>query len=285
MAEDFTEPPETYIELVALGYDVAATIAETALDGLSGSARYIALEARRWMGLPRPVAKYQLVGPAADIMELLRRNWLDLCAGKTDGEKLMSENFGAWAKLMRAWPMQPYASQAAEFLRSHGLLDGLVVELGAGVGTASSLVAGHIHGRFVCTDAMPFLMRRRPPGCEVERYDFDEPGPWRAVATFFAVNALHCARDKRATLVELHRMLRPGGALVLAESIPITDAAGTPWPLNMYFGLLKGWWDRGGLLGREAWLDLLREVGFRECGHQRRMAGDYDLGGLIWAVK
>jgi SAM-dependent methyltransferase len=164
-------------------------------------------------------------------------------------------------------------------------LNGLVVELGAGVGSASALVAEHVRGRMVCTDVAPFLMRRPPPGCQVMRYDFDEPGPWDAVDTFFAVNALHCARDKGAVLVELHRMLKVDGVLVFAESIPTTDTAGTPWPLNLWFGLFKGWWDRGGLIERPTWLSLLRDVGFRHCGYQRRMAGDYDLGGIVWAVK
>jgi SAM-dependent methyltransferase len=285
MADDFNEEPEMYINLVALGHDIAATITATPLEGLSGSALYIAQEARRWKALPPPVTKDKLVGPAADILELLRRNWLDLCAGKTDGEKLMGENFGTWAKLMRGWPMQQYASQVAEFLRTHELLNGLIVELGAGVGSASALVAEHVKGRFICSDAVPFLMRRRPSGVEVERYDFDESGKWAEVDTFFAVNALHCARDKRATLAELYRMLKTGGTVVLAESVPTTDAMGTPWPLNMCFGLFKGWWDRGGLIERERWFELFRKVGFRKHGHQRRMAGNYDLGGLIWAEK
>src|SRR5262249_37520297 len=142
--DDFVEEPDMYVRLVALARDVAATIAETPMEGLSGSTLYIAGEARRWTNRPRPASAADLQGPAADSLELLRRSWPDLCAGRTDGEKLMSENYGTWATLMRAWPMQPYASQAAQFLRGHGLLQGLVVELGAGVGTASALVAEHV---------------------------------------------------------------------------------------------------------------------------------------------
>lgn len=197
----------------------------------------------------------------------------------------MSEDFGIWSRLMRAWPMQPYADQVASFLSKRRLLDGLVIELGAGVGTASSLVAPHVRGEFICTDVMPLLMRRPPKGSRTAQYNFDDPGAWTNVSTFFAVNALHCARDKRKTLTEFNRMLKPGGIVVLAESIPTTDAAGTPWPLNMPFGLFKGWWDIGGLLSREQWLELFRETGFREQGYQRRLAGAYDLGGLVWGIK
>jgi SAM-dependent methyltransferase len=285
MADDVFEDPEQYLQLVALASDVAATIAETAIDGLTGSTLYIAGEARRWVDRPRPVTNAVLQGPAADILELLRRSWPDLCAGKTDGERLMSDNYGTWATLMRSWPMQPYANQAAQFLRSRALLNGLVVELGAGVGTASALVSQHVEGRMICTDVAPFLMRRRPASSEIVRYDFDETGPWSDVNTFFAVNALHCARNKLATIMELHRMLKPGGIVLLAESVPVTDASGTPWPLSLSFGMFKGWWDRGGLIERDAWLDMFRHAGFRESGYQRRMAGDFDLGGLVWGVK
>jgi SAM-dependent methyltransferase len=285
MADDVVEDPEMYVQLVALAHDVAAAIVETPAVGLSGSTLYIASEARRWADIERPATSAALTGPAADILELLRRNWPDLCAGKTHGEKLMSENYGTWATLMRAWPMQPYANQAARFLSSGELLKGLVVELGAGVGTASGLVAPHVEGRFVCTDLASFLMRRRPPSSEFARYDFDEAGPWSEVDTFFGVNALHCAKSKPATIAELHRMLKPGGILLLAESIPVTHANGTPWPLSLSFGMFKGWWDRGGLIERDAWLNIFRDAGFRDRGYQRRVAGDFDLGGLIWGIK
>ena len=285
MASDVVEDPQMYLQLVALAHDIAAEIAKTPIEGLSGSTLYIAGEARRWAGVPRPAAAAGLNGPAADILELLRRNWPDLCAGNTDGEKLMADNYGTWATLMRAWPMQPYADQAVQYLRDHGFLKGLVVELGAGIGTASALAAPHVEGRFVCTDVAPFLMRRRPASSEVVKYDFDEPGTWSEVDTFFGINALHCARSKPATLAELYRMLKPGGVVLFAESIPVTDATGTPWPLSLSFGMFKGWWDRGGLIAREAWLDLFRDAGFRECGYQRRMAGDFDLGGVVWARK
>lgn len=285
MASDVVEDPQSYLQLVALGHDVAAQIAKTPIEGLSGSTRYIAGEARRWAGLKRPAVAGELSGPAADILNLLQRSWPDLCTGATDGEKLMADNYGTWATLMRGWPMQPYADQAVQYLRDHDLLKGLIVELGAGIGTASALAAPHVEGRFVCTDVAPFLMRRRPPGSEVVKYNFDDPGTWTDVDTFFGINAVHCAASKPATLAELHRMLKPSGVVLFAESIPITDAAGTPWPLNMPFGMFRGWWDRGGLISRETWMELFRDAGFREYGAQRRMAGDFDLGGLVWARK
>ncbi len=45
---------------------------------------------------------------------------------------------------------------------------------------------------------------------------------------------------KPATLAELYRMLKLGGILLLAESIPVTDPTGTPWPLGLSFRMFKG---------------------------------------------
>jgi hypothetical protein len=118
----------------------------------------------------------------------------------------------------------------------------------------------------------------------VERYDFNEPGNWRDRDTIFAVNALHCARDKVATLGYLREMLREGGALVLGEGRPYTDAGRTPWALNAFFGLFRGWWDIGGFVSRESWLAALREAGFTKIGFAVRRAGAHDLGGVIWAA-
>jgi hypothetical protein len=101
----------------------------------------------------------------------------------------------------------------------------------------------------------------------------------------FAVNALHCARDKTATLSHLHAMLREGGTLVLGEGQPRTDARATPWALNPFFGLFRGWWDVGGFLSRREWLRALRDARFTQVGFAARRAGAHDLGGVIWAVK
>ena len=86
MADDVVEDPEMYVQLVALAHDVAAAIVETPAGGLSGSTLYIASEARRWADIARPATSAALTGPAADILELLRRNWAELCAGRTYGE-------------------------------------------------------------------------------------------------------------------------------------------------------------------------------------------------------
>jgi hypothetical protein len=99
------------------------------------------------------------------------------------------------------------------------------------------------------------------------------------------VNALHCAKDKVVSLRHLFDMMRPGGVLVLGEGRPYTDQTGTPWALNLFFGLFRGWWDIGGFVAREDWFATLREAGFSQPGFAARRAGAHDLGGIIWAVR
>jgi hypothetical protein len=118
----------------------------------------------------------------------------------------------------------------------------------------------------------------------VEVYVFNDAGPWRDLDTFFAVFALHCAKDKDVTLRHLHGMLRPGGSVVLGEGRPYTYDR-TPWALNVFFGLFRGWWDIGGFIPREAWLAALRQAGFSHVGFAAWRAGNHDLGGTIWGVK
>jgi SAM-dependent methyltransferase len=119
----------------------------------------------------------------------------------------------------------------------------------------------------------------------VARYDFNEPGSWRDLDTIFAVNALHCAKDKVRTLRHLRDMLRSGGTLLLGEGIPYSGERQTPWPLNGFFGLFRGWWDVGGFLTRDDWLAAIHAAGFQKAGWAARRAGSYDLGGVIWCER
>ena len=138
---------------------------------------------------------------------------------------------------------------------------------------------------FIRSDLQPFLLKRQRIAGTVQRYDFNEPGMWRDLDTIFAVNALHCAKDKLATLRHLREMLRQGGALVLGEGRPHTDAPGTPWALNTFFGLFRGWWDVGGFVSRDAGLPRSGRPASLGIGFAVRRAGVHDLGGVIWAVK
>jgi long-chain acyl-CoA synthetase len=281
------EPPEPYLALLGAARQVAAHIVETSPDGLTGAASYMRRASQELLDAV-PTGDRDWLAAEGAVFECLRRVvavWPDIAARKLEGEQVFSGDPGLWKRAMTEWPMGGFARLTADFMIEHRLLGGKVLELGAGVGSCSALVAGHVTEGFIRTDLQPFLLKRQRIAGTVERYDFNEPGTWRDLDTIFAVNALHCAKDKLATLHHLREMLRQGGALVLGEGQPQTDAPGTPWALNTFFGLFRGWWDIGGFVSRDRWLAALREAGFAGIGFAVRRAGVHDLGGVIWAVK
>ncbi len=281
------EPPEPYLALLGAAGQLAAHIVETAPDGLTGAASYMRRASQELLDAV-PAGDRDWLAAEGAIFECLRRviaAWPDIAARKLEGEQVFSGDPGLWKRAMTEWPMGGFARLTADLMIEHQLLGGKVLELGAGVGSCSALVAGHVTDRFIRTDLQPFLLKRQRIAGTVERYDFNAPGKWRDLDTIFAVNALHCAKDKLATLCHLREMLRQGGALVLGEGQPHTDAPGTPWALNTFFGLFRGWWDIGGFVSRDRWLAALRQAGFASLGFAVRRAGVHDLGGVIWAVK
>jgi enoyl-CoA hydratase/carnithine racemase/SAM-dependent methyltransferase len=80
-----------------------------------------------------------------------------------------------------------------------------------------------------------------------------------------ATNVLHATRDLHATLRHTKRLLRPGGALVLNESVEVQEYS------TYTFGLLPGWWNAidaderladSPLASASRWPALLRDEGF-----------------------
>jgi long-chain acyl-CoA synthetase len=281
------EGADNYLRLLGAARQAAAHIVKTPAHGLTGAAAYIRhaseelLDAAPGEGRDSPNTE----GAVFECLRRVMAVWPDIADRKIEGEQVFSGDPGLWKRAMTEWPMGGFARMAADFMIHHDLLGGHVLELGAGVGSCSALVAGHVSVRFIRTDLQPFLLKRQKIAGTVERYDFNQPGRWRDLDTIFAVNALHCAQNKVATLAHVFEMLRPGGALVLGEGRPHTDVRGTPWALNPFFGLFRGWWDIGGFVPRETWLAALKQAGFVRMGFAARRAGVHDLGGLIWAVK
>ena len=281
------EPGGLYLGLIRAAREAAARIAATPGDGLSGSAAYIH---RASAELLKTVPSETPAGDVSHLaaVECLRRlvdAWPRLAEGAIQGEQILAGEPTLWKRAMTEWPMGGYASMAADLLIQNDLLGGNVLELGAGVGSCSALVAAHVGDGFIRSDLQPFLLRRQPMPGSVARFDFNAPGPWSNLDTIFAVNAVHCAREKGATLGYLRDMLRPGGVVVLGEGAPYTDVARTPWALNAFLGLFRGWWDVGGFLSRDEWTEAFSRAGFSHVGHIVRRAGAHDLGGLIWAQR
>lgn len=91
------------------------------------------------------------------------------------------------------------------------------------------------------------LARERVPGAEFRVHDLADPLDWLADSSFDRVSmamALHYLDDRVAALRELHRVLRPAGALVLSTRHPID------WYLRYggsYFdtGIVEDEWEDG----------------------------------------
>jgi hypothetical protein len=281
------EAGEKYSSLLGAVRQVALQITRTPHEGLTGAADYIRRASQELVcAVPEP--SHGTGAGEGAIFECLSRLlavWPDVAERRIEGEQVFSGDPGLWKRAMTEWPMGGFARMAADFMIEHELLGGNVVELGAGVGSCSVMVAGHVTDKFVRTDLQPFLLKRQRIVGSVERYDFNEAGPWRDLDMIFSINALHCAKDKIATLRHLFDMLREGGVVVLGEGRPHTDNRRTPWALNPFFGLFRGWWDIGGFVPRERWLAAFRQAGFSRAGYAVRRAGHHDLGGVIWAVK
>jgi hypothetical protein len=171
------EDDKSYRQLLCAAREAAKQIVASAPADLTGAASYIHRASRELLAKVPDTGKG---APAADgsIFECLRRvvaAWPEIAAGRMEGERVFSAEPGLWKRAMSEWPMGGFAHMAADFMIARGLLGGDVLELGAGVGSCSALVAGHVTDRFVRTDAQPFLLKRQKIAGSVERYDFNEP--------------------------------------------------------------------------------------------------------------
>src|SRR5436190_2520742 len=253
----------------------------------TSAAEYILQEAQRLIEFERLCAGDVDAGPgdtgsAEKALGVLADSWSDVVAERRSGEDLMRGMPGFWEELMCGWPMGVYAELAATLLKERSLLSGRVLELAAGIGNASRLVAPHVTGEYLRTDKHVALLERLPLRGAKARLDFDCPTDLGQFDVIFAVNGLHCAAHKAATLRFIYQSLKTGGSVLLAEGARTTTVEGCPWALNMFYGLFDGWWNIGGFLERREWLSLMADAGFDELGFSRYRAGRHDLGGLIW---
>src|SRR4029453_9782592 len=206
------EDGENYRRLLGAARQAALEIVKTPSQDLTEAAKYIH-KASEDLLARAPAEDRVSLSSAGAIFECLGRLvavWPDIVAGRIKGEQALASEPGLWKRAMTEWPMGGFAQMTADFMIERNLLGGKVIELGAGVGSCSALVAGHGTDRFVRSDMRPFRPKRRRVAGTVERYDFNEPGPWTDVDTIFATNALHCAQDKVAPLRHLPPLLRGG---------------------------------------------------------------------------
>jgi long-chain acyl-CoA synthetase len=195
---------------------------------------------------------------------------------------------GLWGRLMGEWPMGDYADMMGAHLTTRLDLSGRVLELGAGTGRTSRLLDGRAGDGYTRSDQHLSLLLPGPGTPVAVNFDEAVPAPLDHPAAgwdvIFATNALHCAADRPAAISRITAALAPGGSLVLAEGNP-EPAPGRPWALNLLFGVLPGWYDRGGFRPRWEWLTLMTAAGLTNPGYAQLRAGHHDLGGLVWAER
>ncbi len=290
------EDPARYEGLLAAARETGRRLRTICPVVTGPAATFIAEASKELVAAPAAPADPDWASAPGRALNALQDAWGRIAAGELSGPDLFRGHPGLWSDLMTSWPMGSYAQLAARFLRARGLLAGRVLELGAGVGNTTALIASDVHpDRYVRTDLFPQLLSPKLPG-RAMKYDFDQPapaelhdaGPFDCV---FATNALHCAVDVGAALSRIREeLLAPGGTLLLAEGAPyplLWDSkfgCAQPWALTFLFGLMPGWFDRGGFLSRNEWMGVLVGSGFHNLGYAVLRAGRYDLGGLVWAI-
>ncbi len=276
-------PQSSYDALRAVVVPLAKRIAD--LDPTTPQQRYLwqrAVELRS-IEVKNPEPAPEHVRRLVDHLIANLDNWYD---GYITGSQVIATSH-LWETLMVESPMSDYARLADAVLRRQignagERFHGRVVELGAGVGNLSR------HLDTWCVDLtrtdrlIKFLVSKW--GSRALVVDFDKPLPEFNADVFVAANALHCSADRYAALSRLCSRLPSGGVLLLAEGEP-RPIPSEPWALDIVFGFLDGWWDRGGFVSRRTWLDDLRAVGFVDRGYSELRAGRYDLGGVVWARK
>jgi len=224
------------------------------------------------------LAKYSAVGepydsvkPYFDVIQKKLHHWWNLGSINHIFKGL------SWEELMVDSPMGEFPKLADEFCRENKLYKGMVLEIGAGVGNFSRLVPKHVN--YTRSDiSKKFLIGKYENEIDL---DICSEYPVSGFDLIVGVNVMHCAMDKRESIRHAYNALKEGGVLLLAEG----QNPGEAWALDLLFGFIDGWWDLGGFINRQEWLEIMQEFNPAETGYSVYREGKYDLGGLIWMKK
>ncbi|MBZ0285291.1 MAG: polyketide synthase dehydratase domain-containing protein [Anaerolineae bacterium] len=156
-----------------------------------------------------------------------------------------------------------------------------VLEIGAGTGATTASVLPQLPSdrtEYVFTDLSPLFMAKaeekfatysflRTQLLDIERDPAGQGFMPHAFDVIIAANVLHATADLRRTLVNVKRLLAPGGLLLLLE-----NTAPERW-VDLTFGLTEGWWKFTDtdlrptypLLTPDNWLGLLSAEDFADA--------------------
>lgn len=183
-----------------------------------------------------------------------------------------------WKSLMNDTPMGGFPKLTHQFCKENNLYSGKVLEIGAGVGNFSRYVPEETN--YIRTDIdskflqgkyrYECLLNIDKPYTESEKYDL-----------IVGVNVMHCSANKQTAILYAYEALEPNGVLLLGEG----QSPAEVWALDILFGFIDGWWDRGGFIHRYDWLELFNRLSPQEIGYSVYREGKYDLGGIVWLRK
>jgi acyl transferase domain-containing protein len=153
-----------------------------------------------------------------------------------------------------------------------------ILEVGAGTGGTTAAVLRSLPSAAVSytfTDVSPGFLGNaankfgafpfvRYQAFDLEREPSDQALESGAFDIVIAANVLHATTDLRQSLRHVHRLLAPGGLLVILEATGRQD-----W-IDLTFGLTPGWWRFSDadlrpdypLLSSRRWVEVLADLGF-----------------------
>jgi acyl-coenzyme A synthetase/AMP-(fatty) acid ligase/SAM-dependent methyltransferase len=262
-------PESGYTDTLAAAGRISEQI--LSLPAVTEQQHYLNRVAQQLVKFSGPGAAYQLVTPYFDAVESKLAAWWS-----NSLEKHIFSGLD-WTMLMCGHPMGGFPLLAHDFCQANLLYQGNVLEIGAGVGNFSRCVPSGT--QYTRTDLdKKFLTGKY---LREQTLDINLPYSTAKFDTVIGVNVMHCAVDKFAAVKHAYDALAPGGTLLLGEG----QTPGKVWALDILFGFIDGWWDRGGFVNRHNWLNIFNQFDVEETGYSVYREGRHDLGGLIWLKK
>lgn len=264
---------------------LARRLANCMLDLFNGGpamCQYMHREIHRLLTCPSP-REYDFASNKGVLDDVVDAISTSLCRRlEEDGAGwLFKERPELWHRLMNEDPMDAYPRFLFRALQNRFVPHVRVLEVGAGTGNLTKYISQIF--RVTATDCNTSLLPSDLLVDDLIKWDFDTPIPKFLQEEFdvvVAVNSLHCAKDPLFTLEEMAKACRGSTCVILAEGSP-EIAPGIPWWGNIIFGMLRGWYDRGGFRPRTVWMDYFHSLGLK-AGFSVLRSGKYDLGGLVW---
>lgn len=188
------------------------------------------------------------------LLNVLRYSFESLWNGQKSGEELIKADKGLWADVNKNWLMGDYCLSLRNFLDDYDFHRSNALEINSEIGATSDLIS-HKFNSYLRTGVR-----------QVRRNDFviDFERDIKYFDTKFDIvlgtNSLDRFLNKELALKNIYEVLKDDGKafFVEGEAFP----ANKPFVLNNAFGLLDGWWNTGGFLELDQWMQLFDKTGF-----------------------